>query len=133
MIQSLAPLALRPARSSLRLAARLPVALASSGLFGSSIQPVRGTPSRAAESEPVREPDEESHDTENQAETIAWPEAVAERRSAPRAGFASPAGILPQPGRSARRTGAALQQDRALPILAAAASGVAARLGRFLC
>jgi hypothetical protein len=113
LIQSLAPLAQRPDRLAQRLA----------------LQPRTALPA----TEPDGVPDEESHDTENQAETIAWPEAVAEGRSARRAAPATSFGSLPQPGRSALRTRSMLQEARALPILAADAAGAPARLVRFLC
>ena len=90
-------------------------------------------PSDATESRAEQESDQDTPDTENPAENLAWPEVLAVRLSAERSSTASAHWPIPQPGRGARRTRSALQHARALPIVASASSRVTTRLCRFLC
>jgi hypothetical protein len=136
MMQSLAPgLLPRPTRSSLRLQGQLRFALASLA-SPVSVRPAgvvpRG-PTPAAESRQDEESDQESQDTESPAETIAWPEALAERRAAERSFSMSPLCALPEPDRGAERSRFDLQRARALSLLSITSSSVTTRLCRFLC
>jgi len=133
MMQSLAPTSLRPTRPSLRISAPLRVALAAPDDFSLSIRVLPADSSLVTESRQEEESDQESHDTENLAESLAWPEAPAERRSAERSASASPLCSIPQPSRGTQRTCSALQRTRTFPILANASSSVTTRLCRFLC
>jgi hypothetical protein len=133
MLQSVAPTCFRPGRSSLRIHGRLRVAL----LTLTNVEPV----SRLAWSgmsmtaEPVQdqESDQESHDTENPAETYTWSLTVSAGRSVQRSGGSVSFGAGQKPRMAAERTLCALQRSRVLPILSAASSSVTTRYCRFLC
>jgi len=133
MMQSLAPICLRLTRPSLRLSGPMRVALASLDDSDLSAPGLPSDPSLVTEPRQEEESDQESHDTENPAETMVWPEALAEHRSAERAVSPSPLCSIPQPGRGAQRTHSALQRTRTLSILSQASSIVTTRLCRFLC
>jgi hypothetical protein len=124
MMQSLAPTCLRLTRPSLRLSGYLRVALTTSDDSHLSAHGLPSDSSLVPESRPEEESDQESQDTENPAETMAWPEALAEHRSAERSVSPSPLCPFPHPGRGAERT---------LPILSIASSSATTRLCRFLC
>ncbi len=132
-MQSLAPISLWLTRPSLRLTGPMRIALASVGESDRSDRGLPSNPSPATEPRQEEESDQESHDTENLAETMVWPEALAVHRSALRSISPSPVCSLPRPGRGAQRTRSALQRSRTLPILSHASSSVTARLCRFLC
>ena len=133
MIQSLAPTCLRSARPSLRLSGQVRVALASRDDSDLLAHALPGNPPLVTESRQEEESDQESHDTEPLAETMAWSEALAEHRSPERSASESPLCSIGQPGRGAERTRSALQRTRTLPILSIASSSVTTRLCRFLC
>jgi hypothetical protein len=132
-MQSLVPIGLWLTRPSLRVSGPMRVALAA---LDESDPPARGLPSNPSlvtEPRQEEETDQESHDTENPAESMVWPEALAEHRSVVRSISPSPLCSLPRPGRGAERTRSSLQRTRTLPILSNAASSVTTRLCRFLC
>lgn len=144
MLQALVPLSSRPARSSLRLVGRLRIALASIHVAepASCTLPCCLPSSSEGEpgslSEPCRdqESDQESHGTEDLAETFTWTsEAIADRRTVQGNGVGAVMafGSLAKPSRALERTRSALQRSRILPLLAHAAAGATIRLCRFTC
>jgi len=133
MMQSLAPTCFRPARSSLRLLNRLTIAIALRDVVD-PVAPLPMTgPTLPSPSGQDQESDQESHDTEDQAEALAWPEAMADHRSVQRMVSLAPLGGLPRPARAAERTRSALQQSRVLAIRAASSASMNSRLCRFTC
>lgn len=135
MMQSLAPTYFRPVRSSLRHLGRFRVALIALGVADLAAGLPWTSPPLAPGSTADQEPDQESHDTEDLAETFAWSEAMTDRRSVQRSATTALFGSFSfaQPGRGAERTRSALQYSQTLSCLAAASSSVTARLCRFTC
>jgi hypothetical protein len=134
MVQSLAPTCFRPARGSLRIKGRLLVAIAIpgntdalAGLLPST------TPTSPSMSGQDQESDQESYDTEDLTEAIAWSGTLTDRRSVKGSSPAAPLDFVPRPGRAVVRTRSVLQRSRVLPILANASANVTAHLCRFTC
>jgi hypothetical protein len=134
MMQSLAPMSFRPTRDSLRLRERLQIALAPyQGVAESPDQVLWISTPIPADSRQDPESDQESHDTEDLAETFAWSDAITVGRSIQRSSTASQIGPAPRSERAAHRTSAALQRSRALPCLSILTSSMTTRLCRFTC
>jgi hypothetical protein len=132
MVQGLVPSSLRPVRASLRVMQRLQVALASLEIADFPVGLVLNGLPVESESNQDQESDQESHDTENLAETLAWPDGLSERRSVQRTGFWSLSCSISPPNLASLRTLSALQRTRSLPILASSSSATT-RLCRFIC
>jgi len=135
MMQSLAPTCFLPTRSSLSLLGRLRIAFASpldENPANTNTEALAWN-SAPASAQQDQEADQESQDTEDLSETFAWPEAMTDRRSVPRASVATSPGPLLKPEREAVRTHAALQRMRAMPILATISANATAQLCRFTC
>jgi hypothetical protein len=133
MIQSFAPTNFRPTRPSLRIAGRLPLAIALPGIADASASLPATSPTLTSESGQDQESDQESHDTEDLAETFTLSEAITVRRTVHRFASVASLGLVPRPGRASERTRSALQQSRANGILASSSSGMTARLCRMTC
>jgi len=133
MIQSLAPTNFRPTRSSLRLPTRLRVALAPLGDSESSVLMLVADPTLPSPTEPNQESDQESHDTEDLAETLAWPPAMTDRRAIQGVRVSDGVGSLAKPASRVDAMRFALQRSRSLSILAADSSLLTSRLCRFTC
>jgi len=133
MVHSLAPSSFRPTRSSLRLPTRLQVAPTFLGDIESSPALLLTEPTLPSQAGANRETDQESHDTEDVAEAIAWPLAMTDRRSAPGEHVAAATGSIARPGRREERTLSALQRSRSLTILSTSSCNMTIRLCRLAC
>jgi len=133
MVQSLAPICFRPARSSLRLLERLRVAFSPLEREDATFGLVLNSSVLPPSPEPNRESDQESHDTEDLAETFTWTEAMTDRRSVQNPRAATPLDTLLKPIRDVERTLLGLQRSRSLSILAFASSNLTSRLCRLTC
>jgi len=133
MGQSLAPAWFRPARSSLRLMERLRVALTPLESHEGTLGLVLNSSTLPSQAEQNQESDQESHDSEDLAETFTWTEAMTDRRSVQGLGVSSPLGSISKPGRDATRVRSALQRTRSLSIHAASSSRMTTLLCRLTC
>jgi hypothetical protein len=133
MVQVLMPTWYRPTRPTLRLPRPLSLALADlESEEGPALLAVT-EPTLPSESAPDQEPDQDSSDTEDFAETFAWLGATTDRRSVQGSTSPAPSGAVLKPDRAGERTRSALQRHRALPILADDSASMVPRLCRFLC
>jgi len=133
MMQSLAPTCFRPTRSTLRQFGRLSVALARLGESEAPVELLLTGPILPSSTEQNPESDQESHDTEDLAETFAWTEAVTDRLSVQGTGAPSASGSIAKLVRASDQTQSSLQRSRALSILAASSSSMTTRLCRLTC
>jgi hypothetical protein len=135
MVQVLMPTWYRPTRPTLRLPRPLSLALADldseEGSARLAVAVVE--PTLPSESAPDQEPDQDSSDTEDFAETFAWLGATTDRRSVQGSTSPAPPGAVLKPDRADERTRSALQRQRVGPILADDSASMVPRLCRFLC
>jgi hypothetical protein len=133
MIQSFAPTCFRPTRPSLRINGRLKLAIALPDLADASATLSLAGPTLPSEPERDQESDQESHDTEDLAETFTWSEAITIRRPVQRFMSVATLGPAPIAGQVSERTRSALQQEWANAVLASSSATMTARLCRMIC
>jgi hypothetical protein len=132
MVQALAPTYLRPVRSTLRLLSRVRLALPHLGDTDLLVRLTStGLPLALSEGHD-QESDQESHDTEDLAETFVCSEPMTARRTFQRLRIAAAPGPVLKSGRGSGRMPFAPQNSRALSLLAASPS-LTTRLCRFTC
>jgi len=133
MVQSFAPTCFRTLRPSLRVASRLKIAIALPDLVESSASLPLRTVTLDSEAVPDQESDQESHDTEDLAETFAWSEAITVRRTVHRSVTADTLGPVPRLGSASEQVRFALQRSRIDAIAASSSASMTARLCRMTC
>lgn len=133
MVQSFAPTSFRPTRASLRVAGRLKIANALPDLINDSATFPVTAPTLTSESGPDQEADQESHDTEDLAETFTWSEAITVRRMVPRFTSVVTLGPVSKLGLASEKVRSALHQSRMDAIVASSSANMTARLCRITC
>jgi len=133
MVQSFAPTCFRTIRPSLRVAGRLKIAIALPEFVDASTSLPLNTLPLGSESTPDQETDQESHDTEDLAETFAWSEAITVRRTYHRFTSVVTLGPVSRLGSASEKARSALQQSRRDAIVALSSKSMTARLCRMTC
>jgi len=133
MVQSFAPTCFRTIRPSLRVAGRLKIAIALPDLVDASASLPLNTLPVGPASAPDQESDQESHDTEDVAETFAWSEAITVRRTVHRLTSVVTLGPVSKLGSASEKVRSALQQSRMDAIMASSSANMTARLCRLTC